>query len=95
MQIIVEVIAGWISLSCLFGLLFAWGFFYPEQRAAAIQAAHDHWISTHPTSPLELMPRWLRWEDTALSGREAAPTVVRLTRVSIDADDWSITGESK
>jgi hypothetical protein len=93
MQTIVEVIAGWISLSCIFGLLFAWAFFYPERRAAAIQAAHSNWISTHPTSSLELMPKWLRWEDTALSGRKATPTVVRQTHVS--TDHWSITREGK
>lgn len=64
MQIAIEALFGWITLSCLVGPPLAWTFFYPERRADAIQAAHDHWIATHPTSPLEFMPAWLRWENS-------------------------------
>jgi hypothetical protein len=64
MQIVIETIAGWITLSCLLGPALAWAFFFPERRAHTIRAAHDHWITTHPTSSLNFMPLWLRWEDT-------------------------------
>jgi hypothetical protein len=64
MQTVIEYILAWIALSCAFGPPLTWFFFHPERRANAIQAAHDRWIATHPTSPLEFMPPWLRWEDT-------------------------------
>jgi hypothetical protein len=64
MQIILELLCGWIVASLLLGVVLTWAFFYPERRARALQEAHDRWIATHPTSPLEMMPEWLRWEDT-------------------------------
>jgi hypothetical protein len=71
MRIVIEVALGWVALSCVVGPACAWFFFYPERRANAIQAAHDHWIQTHPTSPLESMPAWLQWEDTETANAEA------------------------
>jgi hypothetical protein len=64
MQTVIESVLWWIALSCAIGPPLAWIFFYPERRANAIKAAHDRWIATHPTSPLEFMPAWLRWEDS-------------------------------
>jgi hypothetical protein len=64
MRTVIEVVVGWVALSCVVGPGLAWIFFYPERRANVIQAAHDHWVLTHPKSPLELMPAWLRWEDS-------------------------------
>lgn len=80
MQTVIGTVVGWTALSCIFGPLLAWVFFYPERRADAIQAAHDHWIATHPMSPLECMPAWLRWEDT-----EAGDLVAHCQLAGVDA----------
>jgi hypothetical protein len=72
MRIVVEVALGWVALSCVVGPALAWIFFYPERRANAIHAAHDRWVATHPTSPLESMPAWLRWENTTTTTDVAA-----------------------
>lgn len=65
MQIVAEIFFIWIGASLVLGPIAAWIFFYPERRAGAIKAAHDRWIVTHPKMPLQLMPAWLRWEDTS------------------------------
>jgi hypothetical protein len=64
MLIVLEVVGSWILLNFAFGPIIAWTFFYPERCAGALQAARDRWIVTHPMTPLEMMPAWLRWEDT-------------------------------
>jgi hypothetical protein len=58
-------------LSCAVGPGLAWLFFYAERHANAIQAAYDYWVLSHPTCPLQLMPAWLKWEDTKTSEVEA------------------------
>ena len=65
MQIVAEIFVIWIGASLLLGPVFAWAFFYPERRAKTLKAAHDRWIVTHPKTPPQLMPAWLRWEDTS------------------------------
>lgn len=64
MQIVVEILGAWIFVSLSIGLILTWAFFYPERRARSLQEAHDRWVDTHPTSPLGMMPAWLRREDT-------------------------------
>ena len=67
MRVVAEILAVWIGVSLVLGPAVAWAFFYPERRAKAIQAAHLHWIATHPKMSLRLMPVWLRWEDTSVA----------------------------
>lgn len=67
MQIVAEIFLIWFGASLVLGPIAAWAFFYPERRAKARKAAHDRWIVTHPKTPLQLMPAWLRWEDTSNS----------------------------
>lgn len=57
MATLTEILAGWIFVSCTGGPLITWVVFYPEREA---KAAYDHWILTHPTSSLELMPAQLK-----------------------------------
>jgi len=70
MQVLVDVVVGWIVLSCTVGPLLAWAFFYRERRIQAMEAAHDHWIATHPAAPRELMPTWFGAVDNRDSENE-------------------------
>jgi hypothetical protein len=65
MRIVAEVFVVWIGASFMLGPIIAWAFFYPERRAKTIQAARLYWIATHPKMSLQMMPTWLRWEDTS------------------------------
>lgn len=75
MQIVAEAFFIWVGASLVLGPIAAWAFFYPERRAEHTKAAHDLWIATHPKTPLQMMPAWLRWEDMS----------------DIEADDHQIT----
>jgi hypothetical protein len=70
MRIVIEVVVGWIVLSCAVGPLLASAFFCSKRRARAIDADRDRWAAAHPTAPPELMPAWLKWEDNHAKYRE-------------------------
>ncbi len=65
MQTLVEIVVGWIALSCTVGPLLAWAFFYRERRIQALEAAHDRWLATHPAVSRELMPAWFGTSEEA------------------------------
>jgi hypothetical protein len=38
MQMVLEILGGWLALSCTLGPVLAWAFFYPQRREAAIES---------------------------------------------------------
>jgi hypothetical protein len=70
MQVVGEVLGGWIFASLSVGVIFTWAFFYPERRARSLQEAHDRSVDTHSNSPVEMKTAWLRWKDTTASDVE-------------------------
>jgi hypothetical protein len=57
MGTLIEILVGWICVSCIGGPLLTWAVFYSKREA---KAAYDHWLLTHPTSSFELMPARLK-----------------------------------
>jgi hypothetical protein len=57
MQTFIEVILGWIVLSCTVGPVLTWAFFYSKREA---KAARNQRITAHPTASSKLMPRFGR-----------------------------------
>lgn len=49
MQILIEILCGWIVVSCTFGPLVAWAFFYPERRISLIRDRRDRLIRAYAT----------------------------------------------
>jgi hypothetical protein len=47
MRIVIEVVVGWIVLSCTVGPLLTWMFFWGERRARAIEAAGQRSVPSY------------------------------------------------
>lgn len=58
MPIVIEIVVGWIVLSCTVGPLLTWAFFYPQRRAKAIETAGQRSLPTckSPSSKWRLTP---------------------------------------